>query len=97
MWKPETARARAGQRIARKGEQTQMMRVNSTEDLIDELDMLRAYGVSVSEAAYAQARQVDIRLYSLLDRREAALLVLRRAASLPTGKDPRPNRNRPDA
>jgi hypothetical protein len=58
-----------------------MVRVNSTEDLIDELDALRAYGVSVSDAAYAQARQADIRLFSLLDRREAALLVLRRAAS----------------
>ncbi len=73
-----------------------MMRVNSTDDLIDELDMLRAYGVSVSEAAYAQARQVDIRLYSLLDRREAALLVLRRAASFPTAKSSRPNRDRPE-
>lgn len=72
-----------------------MMRVNSTEDLIDELDMLRAYGVSVSEAAYAQARQADIRLYSLLDRREAALLVLRRAASFPTLKAPRSNGGRP--
>lgn len=56
------------------------MRVNCIEDLIDELDILRAYGVSVSEAAYAQARQADIRLYSLLGRREAALLVLRRAS-----------------
>ncbi len=74
-----------------------MMRVNSTEDLIDELDMLRAYGVSVSEAAYAQARQVDIRLYSLLDRREAALLVLRRASSFPTAKSARSNRDRPEA
>ncbi len=74
-----------------------MMRVNSTEDLIDELDMLRAYGVSVSEAAYAQARQVDIRLYSLLDRREAALLVLRRAASFPTTNPARSNQDRPEA
>ncbi len=74
-----------------------MMRVNSTEDLINELDMLRAYGVSVSEAAYAQARQADIRLYSLLDRREAALLVLRRAASSPTVKAPRSTRGRPEA
>ncbi len=63
----------------------QIMRVNSTEDLIDELDLLRAYGVSVSDAAYLHARQADIRLFSLLDRREAALLVLRRAASFPTG------------
>ena len=60
-----------------------MMRVKSTDDLIDELDVLRAYGVSVSDAAYAQARQADIRLFSLLDRREAALLVLRRASSMP--------------
>ncbi len=67
-----------------------MMRVNSTEDLINELDMLRAYGVSVSEAAYAQARQADIRLYSLLDRRDAALLVLRRASSAPTVRGTRP-------
>lgn len=83
--------------MARKGERPQMMRVNSTEDLIDELDMLRAYGVSVSEAAYVQARQADIRLYSLLDRREAALLVLRRAASFPAGKDTGSSRNRPEA
>ncbi len=67
-----------------------MMRVNSTEDLINELDMLRAYGVSVSEAAYAQARQADIRLYSLLDRRDAALLVLRRASCAPTVRGRRP-------
>lgn len=66
-----------------------MMRVKSTEDLIDELDMLRAYGVSVSDAAYAQARQVDIRLFSLLDRREAALLVLRRASAMPAPKTTR--------
>ena len=66
-----------------------MMRVKSTEDLIDELDTLRAYGVSVSDAAYAQARQVDIRLFSLLDRREAALLVLRRASSTPAPKSVR--------
>lgn len=58
-----------------------MSRVSSIDDLLDELDMLRAYGVSVSDAVYAHARQVDIRLYSLLDRRDAALLVLRRAAS----------------
>ena len=62
-----------------------MMRVKCTEDLIDELDVLRAYGVSVPDAAYVQARQADIRLYSLLDRREAALLVLRRAAASPLG------------
>ena len=73
-----------------------MNRIHSIDDLIDELDMLRAYGVSVSEAAYAQARQVDIRLYSLLDRREAALLVLRRAASFPTARSPRSNRDRPE-
>ncbi len=66
-----------------------MMRVKSTEDLIDELDTLRAYSVSVSDAAYAQARQVDIRLFSLLDRREAALLVLRRASSTPAPKSAR--------
>ncbi len=63
-----------------------MMHVNCIEDLIDELDILRAYGVSVSEAAYTQARQADIRLYSLLGRREAALLVLRRASLSPIGK-----------
>ncbi len=58
-----------------------MSPVHSVDDLIDELDMLRAYGVSVSDAAYAHARQVDLRLYALLDRREAALLVMRRASS----------------
>ena len=60
-----------------------MNRIHSIDDLIDELDMLRAYGVSVSDAVYAHAKQVDLRLYSLLDRRDAALLVLRRAASQP--------------
>lgn len=58
-----------------------MSRVKSIDDLIDELDQLRAYGVTVSDAAYAHAKQADIRLYSLLDRRDAALLVLRRATS----------------
>lgn len=60
--------------------------VSRTEDLIDELDMLRAYGVTVSEAAYVAAREADIRLFSLLDRRDAALLVLRRAATPPGRK-----------
>lgn len=58
-----------------------MSEVKCTEDLIDELDMLRAYGVRVSDAAYLHARAADIRLFSLLDRRDAALLILRRAAS----------------
>ncbi len=58
-----------------------MRHVNCTEDLIDELNMLRAYGVSVSEAAYLHARAADIRLFSLLDRRDAALLILRRASA----------------
>ena len=58
-----------------------MNRIHSIDDLIDELDMLRAYGVSVSDAVYSHARQVDLRLYSLLDRRDAALLLLRRAGS----------------
>lgn len=58
-----------------------MNRVTSVDDLIDELDLLRTYGVSVSDAAYAHAKAADIRLYSLLERRDAALLVLRRAAS----------------
>ncbi len=57
-----------------------MTLVTRIEDLIDELDQLRAYGVPVSEATYTHARQADIRLLSLLDRREAALLILRRAA-----------------
>ena len=61
-------------------------RVNCIDDLIDELDLLRTYGVSVSDRVYDHARQVDIRLFSLLDRRDAALLVLRRAASLPRAK-----------
>lgn len=60
-----------------------MSYVRSVDDLIDELDVLRTYGVSVSDAAYAQARQADLRLYALLERREAALLILRRAASRP--------------
>ncbi len=63
-----------------------MTRVTRIEDLIDELDQLRAYGVPVSEATYDHARQVDIRLLSLLDRREAALLILRRAAPQATGR-----------
>lgn len=58
-----------------------MNRVTCVADLIDELDLLRAYGVSVSDAAYAHARKADIRLFSLLERRDAALLVLRRASS----------------
>lgn len=62
------------------------MRVTSIDDLIAELDLLRTYGVSVSEMAYAHARQADIRLFSLLERRDAALLILRRAASLLPGQ-----------
>jgi hypothetical protein len=58
-----------------------MTQLTSVDELIDELDLLRAYGVSVSDAAYAHAKLVDIRLYSLLERRDAALLVLRRATS----------------
>ncbi|MCM0045720.1 MAG: hypothetical protein NBV65_13975 [Burkholderiaceae bacterium] len=58
-----------------------MQLLNSTEDLIDELDKLKAYGITVPAAAYAHARQVDIRLLALLGRRDAALLVLRRAES----------------
>ena len=58
-----------------------MNRVTSIDDLIDELDILRAYGVSVSDAVYAQARQADMRLYALLEKRDAALLLLRRSAS----------------
>lgn len=57
-----------------------MNRVTSIDDLIDELDTLCAYGVSVSNAAYAQARQADIRIYALLEKRDAALLLLRRSA-----------------
>lgn len=63
-----------------------MNHVSSIEDLIDELDSLRSYGVTVSESVYAAARSTDIRLLSLLDRRDAALLVLRRAASTPARK-----------
>jgi hypothetical protein len=58
-----------------------MTNVTSTEDLIDELNKLKAFGVNVSDAAYDMARQADIRLYSLLERRDAALLVMRRATS----------------
>lgn len=58
-----------------------MTRVTSIDDLIDELNLLRAYGVTVSDAAYAHAKQADIRLYALLDRRDAALLILRRASA----------------
>ena len=65
-----------------------MSRVTSIDDLIEELDVLRAYGVSVSDAVYAQAKQADLRLYSLLDRRDAALLVLRNAASAVRGSSP---------
>ena len=63
-----------------------MTSVTSTQDLIEELDRLKAYGVRVPESSYAHARQADIRLYSQLERREAALLVLRRAASPSLGK-----------
>ena len=63
-----------------------MTYVSSIEDLIDELDSLRSYGVTVSEAAYVAARAVDIRLFSSLDRRDAAMLVLRRASSVPVRK-----------
>lgn len=62
------------------GGQRQLL--SSAEELISELDRLKAYGITVPTAAYAHARQVDIRLLSLLDRRDAALLVLRRAESL---------------
>ena len=62
-----------------------MSRVTSIDDLIEELDVLRAYGVSVSDTVYAQAKQADLRLYSLLDRRDAALMVLRNAASAVRG------------
>jgi len=63
-----------------------MTYVSSIEDLIEELDSLRSYGVTVSEAAYVAARAADIRLLSSLDRRDAALLVLRRASSMPVRK-----------
>ena len=63
-----------------------MTYVSSIEDLIDELDSLRSYGGTVSEAAYVAARAVDIRLFSSLDRRDAAMLVLRRASSVPVRK-----------
>ncbi len=63
-----------------------MTYVSSIEDLIEELDSLRSYGVTVSEAAYVAARVADIRLLSSLDRRDAALLVLRRALSMPVRK-----------
>lgn len=63
-----------------------MTYVSSNEDLIEELDSLRSYGVTVSEAAYVAARAADIRLLSLMDRRDAALLVLRRASSVPVCK-----------
>ncbi len=65
-----------------------MSRVTSIDDLIEELDVLRAYGVSVSDAVYAQAKQADLRLYSLLDRRDAALMVLRNASSAVRGSSP---------
>lgn len=68
---------RSTSRLERRG--CNVTRVNSIDDLVEELDMLRCYGVSVPEAAYAHARQADLRLLSLLDRRDAALLVLRRA------------------
>lgn len=59
----------------------QLQPLSSTEDLISELDRLKAYGITVPMAAYVHARHVDIRLLSLLGRRDAALLVLRRAES----------------
>ncbi len=69
------------------------MKLSSIEELIDELDTLRHYGVSVPEAVYVQARQADVRLLSLLDRREAALLILRRTAFMPSGSAARKHRN----
>lgn len=57
------------------------MYVHSTDDLIRELDSLKAFGVTVSDAAYAHAKDIDLRLLSLLDSRDAALLILRRASS----------------
>lgn len=60
---------------------SQIQCLNSAEDLINELDRLKAYGITVPTAAYVHARQADIRLLSLLCPRDAALLVLRRAAS----------------
>ena len=57
--------------------------MHSVDDLIKELDMLKAFGVTVSDAAYAHAKGIDLRLLSLLNRRDAALLVLRRASTLP--------------
>ena len=65
-----------------------MDRVTSVDDLVGELDVLRRYGVSVSAAAYAHARQADIRLFALLERRDAALLVLRRASASPSPDRP---------
>lgn len=58
-----------------------MSLLNSAQDLIDELDKLKAYGVTVPAAAYEHIRQADLRLLSLLGRRDAALLILRRAES----------------
>lgn len=58
-----------------------MKQVNCTEDLIDELNALRACGVRVSDAACLHAYEADITLFSLLGRHDAALLILRRAAS----------------
>ncbi|CAM8659352.1 hypothetical protein MCEMAEM21_00376 [Oxalobacteraceae bacterium] len=59
---------------------------HTADDLIMELDSLRAYGVSVSDAAYTHVKVADLRLLSLLDRRDAALLILRRASSQPLPK-----------
>ncbi len=57
-------------------------RLNFRQDVIRELDQLKSYGVTVSEAAYTHARQTDIRLLSLLEPRDAALLLLRRSTRL---------------
>lgn len=67
--------------------------MNSAQDLIDELDKLKAYGVTVPAAAYEHAHQVDMRLLSLLGRRDAALLILRRAESRPGSLDRSPRRD----
>lgn len=50
------------------------------DELIEELYLLRTYGVGVSDAVFDLARQADLRLYGSLGRQEAAMQLIRQCA-----------------
>jgi len=50
------------------------------DDLVEELYLLRTYGVGVSDAAFDLARRADLRLYAPLGRQEAAMQLIRESA-----------------